>query len=204
VLLVALVVVGLARALRSDDLAYLPSSGIGPDGTSLLLPGSTRPRALAPGASQVSARVAFVLFAGSEIAFERAEVEIDLPSGPVVVPLVDDGSLPEDLAWDGVYVGIWSGPFQRWAQVRLLAGAQDAPAVLAEGLERFYGVRGVQIAWRLIPADGRVVAVRTAASALGGSDDTQGRLELLASFGWAALLAVFLGTLALRAREPRP
>ena len=157
-----------------------------------------------PPAGEEDFQVAFVLYAGNEVAFERVEVELDLPGGAQTIPLVDDGTLPEDMAWDGIYVGIWRGPFLRWAQVRLLAGAQDAPAVLSEGLERFYDQRGVQVAWRLVPADRRVAAVRTAATPLAGTDDVQGRVELLASFGWAALLAVFLGTLAVRAREARP
>ncbi|MFH1465447.1 MAG: hypothetical protein ABIO70_13755 [Pseudomonadota bacterium] len=177
-------------------------------------PGADEPVAAPVGATELpvaparqgdeSFQIAFEMLVGNDVALERVEVELDLPSGVVVVPLVDDGSLPEDMAWDGVFVGIWRGPWLRWAHVRLLGGTQDAPEVLAEGLERFSDVRRAHVAWRLVPVQRRFHGFRTAATPLAGTDDVRGRVELLGSFGWAAVLAIFMVTLAVRAREGRP
>lgn len=147
--------------------------------------------------------VAFQLRMGGGMSFEHVEVQILLPEGVQAVRLVDDGSVLEDMALDGVYTGTWRGPLLRFAQVRLLGGSAEAPMVLAESFERFADARGAHLAWRLVPGAGRLAAVRTAASPHTGADDVHGRVELLASFGWAALLLLYAGVLAFLRRRRR-
>ena len=195
------VLLSLATLAGSPAWAWQATDGASTDGATSTAPVDV-PIAPVP-ADQDPFELFFELRTPGDTAVRLPEVDLDLPSGVVTIPLVDDGSVPGDCARDGIYKGGWRGTYLRWAYVRLRVHGPGDMQLTSDGLERFEDRHSVQLAWRLFATPQGLVVARTAARPRVGIDAPAGALELVASFGWAALLAVGLVTLALQVRRAR-
>jgi hypothetical protein len=123
------------------------------------------------------------------------------------VLLSDEGLVPGDNGWDGIWVGSDQGPYARYVGTRLFArvrGGEDE--VIHSGLEWTPDARRADLGYQIIVhEDGRLEAVQVAVPTPGRRLRTALFLRVAAGFGWGLLALALLAVALLRpAREPRP
>lgn len=159
----------------------------------------------APPPEAIPFELRFQLFVDRSEVIEAATVELDLPWGVQEVALTDDGGTFGDIAQDGTWSGAWSGPRQQVVPVRLFATpAGEAPQLFQEGLYRFHDRWQGTLAWRFLESEGVRRALTSAGTRTGGTAELRGRLEVVASFCWGALVLAYAWLLARTRRQPPP
>ena|GEM_PF-1932232 len=144
----------------------------------------------------------FRVTAPSSAGFDDFLLELTRLGVQDIVRLSDDGSNPEDIAFDGVYSGASTGHYARYVTVRLFGNAPDAePTLLYSGVERTDDVHQVLVGWRVIRRDRDHVAVRAPAAYPGNITEVHLGLPLLVAFGWGGIVMAYVGFLFQRRRN---
>lgn len=133
------------------------------------------------------------------VAFSSVWAETSRLGETRVLPLADDGTVPEDLPWDGIYVGSEPGPYSRYVTLRLYGRLDDATeALLWEGTVRtedaFRPTLGFRVAWQ----GDHLRAERVALALPTGPGAIAEGLPLLVAFGWGLFVLTFVGILVRR------
>lgn len=131
---------------------------------------------------------------GMELTVNRLGRELSLP-------LMDDGSDPADVAWDGVWVARAQGAYARYVRAMLVAtlGGEASPP-LDLGLVRTDDEHLCVVTWRVDPE--RRSAVRSFVALPGVQHELISSLPLVATFGWLLFLLAWVSAMV-RSREPR-
>lgn len=137
--------------------------------------------------------------------FESVTAELDRLGEQHSLVLADDGSVPSDVAWDGVYTGCITAPWARIMGVRLLvqpAGALEQ--VVYEGVEQTPDDRSALLAWRTGSwSEGEFAAGRVASAWPGNQLSPVESLRVVGSIGWAFLLVSYVFFLVHVRRQDR-
>jgi hypothetical protein len=140
-----------------------------------------------------------------DVVYSGIRIELQRLGETRAIVLEDKGSMPEDLPYDGVYVGRDVDAFSRYVQVTLIGDELDGTeAILYAGIIPTENRRLNTIAFHIHASTDRVFAYRVAAAHPGTAPQLAKGLPLLAAFGWTALLILYVGVLTLRRREPEP
>ncbi len=133
----------------------------------------------------------------SALTYRALSMELDALGERHRVALVDDGSLADDVAWDGIYVGRIEGPWRRYAEARLIGTTPEGEEeLLFSGLVRTEDRRRVMLGWwvRQLPQGNR--AIRTAVAYPDGAAGAVASAPLVAAFGWGLFTLCYAGWLA--------
>ena len=148
-------------------------------------------------------RLMFRVTAPTSAGFDGFLLELTRLGEDVTIRLSDDGSNPEDIAFDGVFSGGHTGHYARTVTVRLLGSVPNGePTLLYSGIERSDDVHEVIVGWRVIRRDQDFTAVRAPAAYPGNITEVHLGLPLLVAFGWGGIVLVYVGFLFQRRREP--
>jgi len=150
----------------------------------------------APAAAEPSQILDFRVAVTAEVVYAQLLLELDRLGEARVIPLADDGGHPDDVPWDGVFVGRDEGHWARYVEVRLVGvtpGGQED--LLFSGLVRTEEERRVMLGWRVkqMPAGNR--ALRTAAAYPDGAAGAVAGLPLVVAFGWGLFILCYVGWL---------
>jgi hypothetical protein len=163
-------------------------------------PGEETATRLIPGGGEQ--HIQFRVTAPSTAGFDTFLLELTRLGEDQLIRLSDDGSNPEDLAFDGVYSGAHTGQYARYVTVRLFGHTPDLePTLLYSGVERTDDVHGVILGWRVIRRDREFTAVRAPAAYPGNITEVHLGLPLLVAFGWGGIALAYVGFLFQRRRE---
>jgi len=139
----------------------------------------------------------------SAITYSALSVELSRLGEQVTLELVDDGSLPDDVAWDGIYVGRLVGPWSRYAEARVIGRAPSGEEeLLFSGLVRTEDRRRVMLGWwvKHLPQGNR--AIRTAVAYPDGAAGAVNSAPMLVAFGWGVFLLCYVGWLTQQTSSP--
>lgn len=149
-------------------------------------------------------RISFEVAVSPGITFSRVWVELDRLGDKDVVGLTDDGSVREDVPWDGVYVGSQSGGYARYVSVRLLGADEGGvETLLWEGTARTADAFHEVLAFRVASDGADVYAQRVAIALPTGPSATAEGVPILVAFGYGVMVLVYVGFLT-KARDPGP
>jgi len=147
-------------------------------------------------------RVLFRVTAPSEAGYDTFLLELTRLGEDALIRLSDDGSNPEDLAFDGVFSGAHTGHYARTITVRLFGKSPEGEtALLYSGVERADDAHEVILGWRVIRRDQDYIAVRAPAAYPGNITEVHLGLPLLVAFGWGGIVLAYVGFLFQRRRE---
>ncbi len=132
------------------------------------------------------------------VVFTALELEITRAGVDRTIILSDEGLVPGDNGWDGIWVGSDLGPFARYLSLRLAGReAGGATTVLFSGLEWTPDRRRADIGLQVLEhSDGSLEALRVAVPTPGRRLRSGQILRLAAGFGWG-LLALGIAAVAL-------
>ena len=148
-------------------------------------------------------RILFRLTSPSDAGYDKFLLDLTRLGQDRTIRLSDDGSNPEDIAYDGVFSGGHTGPYARTVTVRLFGQTSDEePTLLYSGVERTDDEHEVILGWRVIRRDQDHMAVRAPAAYPGNITEVHLGLPLLVAFGWGGIVLVYVGFLFQRRREP--
>ena len=119
----------------------------------------------------------------------------------IVLPLVDNGTDPNDAAGDRVYTGSHIGDPAQYLGVTLSVDVDGRRQDVYQGTLRIGMERTVQLAFEVTTdASGQLVARRRASASPGRTSNATEAVPLMAATFWATLVLVW-GAVALRMRE---
>jgi hypothetical protein len=120
---------------------------------------------------------------------------------PRVTVLVDDGSLPVDTPWDGVWSGVDEGPFVRDAAMRLsVVDLDGVEHLLWSGLVHPENASESVIQWRVLGVGAEARAQRVAAAWPGSAALLPEGAWIYAGMAWSCLIVVLAAGLLHAAR----
>jgi hypothetical protein len=147
-------------------------------------------------------KLMFRITSPASAGFDTFMLELTRLGEEQTIRLSDDGSNPEDLAYDGVFSGAHTGHYARVVSVRVLGSAPDGThSLLYSGVERTDDVHEVIVGWRVIRRDQDFVAVRAPAAYPGNITEVHLGLPLLVGFGWGGIVLIYIGFLFQRRRQ---
>ncbi len=135
----------------------------------------------------------------SALTYSAVNLELNKLGEVVKIPLVDDGSLPDDVAWDGVYAGRHEGPWSRYVEARIVAETPSGEEeLLFSGLVRTEDRYRVMLGWwvKQLPQGNR--AIRTAVAYPDGAAGAVNGTPIVVAFGWGVFLLCYVGWMAQR------
>ena len=136
-----------------------------------------------------------------EIIYSTLKIELQRLGESREIELIDDGSSPGDVAYDGVYVGRDLGERARYAQVTLVAtDTSDNTDTLYAGLIRTDNKHITTVAFQVGTSPEGNTAYLVANAYPGSPARLAAGLPLITAFGWTALLLIYVGILATRRR----
>ena len=136
---------------------------------------------------------------GSYVALD---VEVTRLGAKHTVRLRDDGSVPNDLPWDGIWNARLSGEYSRLVSVRVFGQrAKGSPVLLYSGVERTEDARHVLLGWRVMTNAQGHSAVRTPLSYPGNVAEMFVALPLISGFGWGIFILLYVGMLVRLSRQ---
>ncbi len=192
---------GTDRPSEPEPTRPIPGGGEQPSIRGTERPSEPEPTRSIPGGGEQ--RILFRVTAPSTAGFDNYFLELTRLGEDQLIRLSDDGSNPEDLAFDGVFSGAHTGHYARYVTARLFGHAPDQePTLLYSGVERTDDVHEVILGWRLIRRDQDFTAVRAPAAYPGNITEVHLGLPLLVAFGWGGFVLAYVGFLFQRRREP--
>ena len=161
------------------------------------------PPADAPGADAGPMQeILFQLVTPSKIAVTSATIEVERLVERSSIEMTDDGSIPEDIGYDGVFVGRHTAPFSLFLGAELLVSVRGRePVSVYRGILRTSDEQSETIGWQLSETEGDYQALRTAVSFPGrGAVLVEGRARLTL-FGWGVFVVCLVGVVLWSARK---
>lgn len=138
----------------------------------------------------------FAVAVPSGPAWSSIWLELERLGQSTAIGLVDDGSSPEDIPLDGVYVGSQSGPYARYVTLRVFGRTPEGnEAMLWEGSIATSDQWQETIAFRISALPDGPRAERVAVALPAGQSGFAEGMPVLVAFGWGTFLLVFVGLL---------
>jgi len=168
----------------------------------LLVAAGVRPAAAA---AEVEQQVCLQVAMPEDASVTSVLAEVDRLGEQRELELIDDGSVPSDVSWDGVYTGCFTGAWARIVSVRLLiveAGGEQKVAYA--GTAQTPDARQAVLAWRVARRpEGTLVASRVASAWPGNQLALVESLPVVGAFGWALFLIAYVYFLVCVRRQER-
>ena len=153
-----------------------------------------------PLATEASQVLGFQVAVSIGVALSSVWVEAERLGEQSVITLADDGSVPEDLPWDGIYVGSQPGPYARYSGVRLFGrDAAGVDTLLWEGTVRTEDAWRPTLGFRVSWQGDHLRAERVALALPTGPGAIAEGLPVIVAFGWGLFVLVAVGLIVRRA-----
>ena len=138
----------------------------------------------------------FAVAVPSGPAWSSIWVEINRLGRSTALGLVDDGSSPEDIPLDGVFVGSQSGLYARYVTLRVFGRTVEGnEALLWEGTVATADQWQETIAFRVSALPEGTRAERVAVALPAGQSGFAEGVPVLVAFGWGTFVLTFVGLL---------